>query len=110
MRVFSAQQVTALYYLNPDWEESMGGQLRVHIASGRGEGEGGARDASVQSGGRKWDIEPVLDRLVLFRSDLVDHEVSLLVAFHETFNTGRVAVLWLARMAVFGLSACSPTF
>lgn len=53
----------------------MGGYLRVHIASGRR--ECGAGSAGVQSGGRKWDIEPVLDRLVLFRSDLVDHEVSL---------------------------------
>ncbi|CAM9405116.1 unnamed protein product, partial [Laminaria digitata] len=69
------RKITALYYLNPDWEESMGGQLRVHIASGRGEGKGGALDAGVRSGGRMWDIEPVLDRLVLFRSDLVDHEV-----------------------------------
>lgn len=48
----------------------------MHVTSGRGEVGGGARDTGVRSGGRKWDIEPVLDRLVLFRSDLVDHEVS----------------------------------
>lgn len=82
VRVFSTRQITALYYLNPNWEESMGGQLRVHIASGRGEGKGGALDAGVRSGGRMWDIDPVLDRLVLFRSDLVDHEVGLLVALY----------------------------
>lgn len=46
----------------------MGGQLRVHLDSSTETDDG--------SGGRKWDIEPVLDRLVLFRSDLVDHEVS----------------------------------
>lgn len=46
----------------------MGGQLRVHLD--------GSSEAGDGSGGRKWDIEPVLDRLVLFRSDLVDHEVS----------------------------------
>ena len=28
-----------------------------------------------ESSGRKWDIEPTLDRLVMFRSDLVEHEV-----------------------------------
>lgn len=57
----------------------MGGQLRVHLDS-RPEAaaeEGGARPAGEEEekAGRKWDIEPVLDRLVLFRSDLVEHEV-----------------------------------
>lgn len=41
-------------------------------AAGRSQSE----DAGDKSSGCKWDIEPVLDRLVLFRSDLVDHEVS----------------------------------
>lgn len=59
-------QITALYYLNPDWEASMGGQLRIHLDP-----------ESTEGGCRTWDIEPVLDRLVLFRSDLVDHEVGL---------------------------------
>lgn len=52
----------------------MGGQLRVHV--GRDAPESGQRDTE-KGGGGKWDIEPMLDRLVLFRSDLVDHEVSL---------------------------------
>ncbi|CAN0235917.1 unnamed protein product, partial [Ectocarpus fasciculatus] len=73
------RKITALYYLNPDWKTSMGGQLRVHLES-RPEAateEGGPRLAGEEEeeAGRKWDIEPVLDRLVLFRSDLVDHEV-----------------------------------
>lgn len=52
----------------------MGGQLRIHLDS----------DDSIQmkdGGGDRcgvWDVEPLLDRLVLFRSDLVDHEVSTL--------------------------------
>ncbi|CBJ30213.1 [Skp1-protein]-hydroxyproline N-acetylglucosaminyltransferase, family GT60 [Ectocarpus siliculosus] len=73
------RKITALYYLNPDWRPSMGGQLRVHLDS-RPEAaaeEGGPRPAGEEEekAGRKWDIEPVLDRLVLFRSDLVEHEV-----------------------------------
>lgn len=52
----------------------MGGQLRIHLDPEST--EDGSRDAP-KSEGRKWDVEPVLDRLVLFRSDLVDHEVGL---------------------------------
>ena len=52
-----SRRATAIYYLNPGWTEADGGQLRVH-------GEGGARD-----------VAPLLDRLVLFRSPLVEHEV-----------------------------------
>lgn len=52
----------------------MGGQLRIHLDPEST--EGGPRDAP-KGKGRKWDVEPVLDRLVLFRSDLVDHEVGL---------------------------------
>lgn len=58
-----ARQITMVYYLNPDWDASMGGQLRIHVGS----------DGSERG---KWDVEPFLDRLVMFRSDLVDHEVS----------------------------------
>eukprot|EP00752_Nemacystus_decipiens_P002980 g2766.t2 len=69
------RKITALYYLNPDWRPSMGGQLRVHLDGPETKAAGGSRDVDKSGGGRKWDIEPVLDRLVLFRSDLVDHEV-----------------------------------
>lgn len=65
------RQITALYYLNPDWEASMGGQLRVHLDS-----DNGVRNMD-NGAGRTWDVKPLLDRLVLFRSDLVDHEVRL---------------------------------
>ncbi|CAN0101742.1 unnamed protein product, partial [Hapterophycus canaliculatus] len=69
-------QITALYYLNPSWTPSMGGQLRVHMNAGAESGaRGGCCPRADESEGRKWDIEPLLDRLVLFRSDLVDHEV-----------------------------------
>ena len=117
------RRVTALYYLNPDWDEGeMGGQLRLYLRGGgrggegeRGEGGGrgraeegreeedGARcsegrhcmaesQSDVTSGGVQMqqqqqqqqgglsggchhrDVSPVLDRLVLFRSDTW-HEV-----------------------------------
>jgi SM-20-related protein len=44
--------VTAIYYLN-DWHAGDGGELRA---------------AGV-------DVEPILDRVVIFRSELVEHEV-----------------------------------
>lgn len=47
----------------------------MHLDGPEMNAAGGSQDVN-KSGGRKWDIEPVLDRLVLFRSDFVDHEVS----------------------------------
>lgn len=64
-------QVTALYYLNPAWEASMGGQLRIHVSAAT---NGVVNDEGLP---KTWDVEPLLDRLVLFRSDIVDHEVGL---------------------------------
>ncbi|CAM9544677.1 unnamed protein product [Pylaiella littoralis] len=69
------RKITALYYLNPDWKPPMGGELRVHLDSTPEVEVAGRPRRADGSGGRTWDIEPVLDRLVLFRSDLVDHEV-----------------------------------
>jgi SM-20-related protein len=53
----SNRRVTALYYLNPDWEPSHGGLLRLFP-------EGGPVD-----------VEPTLDRLVVFLSERIEHEV-----------------------------------
>jgi SM-20-related protein len=50
------RRVTAIVYLNPDWRPEHGGQLRLHVESVR-------------------DVEPTLDRLVVFLSDRVEHEV-----------------------------------
>lgn len=49
--------LTAVYYLNPDWRPEHGGCLRVH-------GPEGPRD-----------LEPRLDRLVVFVSEQLEHEV-----------------------------------
>lgn len=57
------RRLTAIVYLNPAWSPRDGGQLRVYLP----EGAPGAPGAV--------ELEPVLDRLVAFRSALVEHEV-----------------------------------
>ncbi len=52
-----SRRVTAIVYLNPGWRPEHGGQLRAHTPRGA------------------VDIDPLLDRLVLFLSDRVLHEV-----------------------------------
>ncbi|MGV3620086.1 MAG: 2OG-Fe(II) oxygenase [Archangium sp.] len=56
------RRLTAIVYLNPAWEPAHGGQLRMHLEP-------------------PIDVEPRLNRLVVFRSELVEHEV--LPAFSE---------------------------
>lgn len=51
------RRLTAILYLNPDWERAHGGQLRLHTGVG------------------PVDVEPVLDRLVVFLSERLEHEV-----------------------------------
>jgi len=53
----SSRRVTAIYYANPAWRPADGGCLRLHLDDG------------------PVDVEPVLDRLVVFLSDRVEHEV-----------------------------------
>lgn len=50
------RRVTAIAYLNPGWQPAHGGLLRLHLAP-------------------TIDLEPRLDRLVVFRSERVEHEV-----------------------------------
>ena len=50
------RRVTAILYLNPDWQPEHGGQLRLHLDPPR-------------------DVEPFSERLVVFLSDRVEHEV-----------------------------------
>ena len=51
--------VTAILYLNPDWEEAHGGCLRVRLEDEKGE----------------VDIAPAWGRVVLFDSRRITHEV-----------------------------------
>jgi SM-20-related protein len=50
------RRLTAILYLNPAWAPADGGVLRLHLVPPR-------------------DLEPRLDRLVVFLSDRVEHEV-----------------------------------
>ncbi len=50
------RRVTAIVYLNEAWRPEHGGQLRLHV------------NPPV-------DVEPVLDRLVVFLSERIEHEV-----------------------------------
>jgi len=52
------RRMTAVLYLNPTWCETDGGVLRVY-----------------PSGQSHLDVEPLLDRLVVFASDVLWHEV-----------------------------------
>lgn len=51
------RRLTAIYYPNPDWQPEHGGELVVYAAAGE----------------RR--VAPVLDRLVVFVADEVEHEV-----------------------------------
>jgi SM-20-related protein len=53
----SNRRVTAIYYANPAWRPEDGGALRLHGADGT------------------LDLEPVLDRLLVFLSERIEHEV-----------------------------------
>ncbi|HVE83987.1 MAG TPA: 2OG-Fe(II) oxygenase [Myxococcales bacterium] len=53
----TSRRLTATWYLNPGWRPEHGGVLRLHLPSG------------------PLDVEPRLDRLVVFRSEQVEHEV-----------------------------------
>lgn len=56
-RTQARRRVTAIYYANPGWVPEHGGIIRLYPP-------GGARD-----------VEPLLDRMVLFLSEPVEHEV-----------------------------------
>jgi len=57
-----------LLYLNVDWKEGDGGNLRIHLDSGGDAKPPGEADNFV-------DVRPEGGTLVLFRSDVVAHEV-----------------------------------
>lgn len=54
----SSRTLTAIYYPNIHWEPAHGGQLRVFFSEDNVE-----------------DIDPVADRLVVFLSEILDHQV-----------------------------------
>ena len=60
------RKLSTICYLNPDWKEEQGGQLRMHIGNG------------------SMDVFPEAGKLICFRSDVVEHEV--LPATRERFS------------------------
>ena len=49
--------MTAIYYANSTWSPEVGGLLRLHVSAG------------------PIDVAPMLDRLFVFLSERVEHEV-----------------------------------
>eukprot|EP00440_Ansanella_granifera_P030944 gb/GFBE01033603.1/.p1 GENE.gb/GFBE01033603.1/~~gb/GFBE01033603.1/.p1 ORF type:complete len:111 (+),score=9.96 gb/GFBE01033603.1/:1-333(+) len=68
----SRRRLTAVFYLNPSWQAEHGGCLRAHFP-----GDVGQKVPGAQPSKETWtlDVEPVLDRLVLFPSEWLEHEV-----------------------------------
>jgi SM-20-related protein len=60
------RKLSVICYLNKDWREEQGGQLRIYTAN------------------QSIDVLPEAGRLVCFRSDLLEHEV--LPATHERLS------------------------
>ena len=52
-----SRRVTAIYYANSTWSPEVGGLLRLHVSAG------------------PIDVAPMLDRLLVFLSERVEHEV-----------------------------------
>ena len=57
------RRLTAIYYLNPGWQPARGGELALYTPAGTR------------------IVAPVLDRLVVFIADEVEHEV--MPSLHE---------------------------
>ena len=62
--------MTAIYYANPGWRPENGGALRLHAHGTDGTD---AADAATDAGAV--DLAPLLDRLLVFLSERVEHEV-----------------------------------
>jgi len=60
----SARKITCLYYINPNWKEEDGGQLRIFDPK-----------QEAQSDEKFMDIAPLGDRLLIFQSRVLEHEV-----------------------------------
>ncbi len=87
--------VTAVYYLNQGWKAGDGGCLRVHCPPN-------GVPSSTSEPSHVVDIEPFSDRLVIFRSDKVEHEVlpnveirmALTLWFYSSMQVLAFVVTW----------------
>jgi len=74
--ILTSRQLTMLLYLNRDWETEDGGQLRVFTAPGAViEGTELVGEPFTFWGVNGYDIFPLFGRMVIFRSEIVEHAV-----------------------------------
>lgn len=71
LRINDHRRLSFILYLNPNWHPGDGGELRLYLPDSLGE--------------KHLDIEPLGGRLLVFRSDLLEHEVL-------TTNTNRYSI------------------
>ena len=80
------RRLTAILYLNDDWQKQHGGALRLWPpgSAGEGEGEGAGADAGGAEAKVKAephiDIAPIANRVVVFMSSAIEHQVC--ASFH----------------------------
>ena len=94
------RMISTTLYLNPDWNEADGGQLRLYAEEGHvgqansGQGENVEQESLQPQAEQYVDVLPLAGTLALFRSDTVPHEV--LPATRARFSlTG-----WLRRRSL----------
>ena len=65
------RRLTCLFYLNKDWVKEHGGSLRIFLPVGSSASS--SHDSSSEE--QEIDIEPLMNRLVVFQSRTIPHEV-----------------------------------
>jgi len=73
------RKLTIILYLNPNWKEEDGGKIRIHCLDFK----------------NKKDIEPINDRILLFYSDIMVHEVLPVVGGENRYTL----TLWLTTQS-----------
>jgi SM-20-related protein len=63
LKLSDHRKLSFVFYLNPDWKSGDGGELLLYMQ------ENGAEKTVT--------VDPILGRLVVFRSELLEHEVAL---------------------------------
>jgi [Skp1-protein]-hydroxyproline N-acetylglucosaminyltransferase len=63
------RRLTCIYYMNPDWKKADGGELRLYLPGGS------PRAGDTPAYYTAYDVAPLMDRLILFRSEVVRNVV-----------------------------------
>eukprot|EP01112_Ceratiomyxa_fruticulosa_P020867 TRINITY_DN7228_c0_g1_i5.p1 TRINITY_DN7228_c0_g1~~TRINITY_DN7228_c0_g1_i5.p1 ORF type:complete len:199 (+),score=47.77 TRINITY_DN7228_c0_g1_i5:498-1094(+) len=87
-----SRQLTVIYYLNPAWTEEQQGCLRLFCKKEEHsmgyEGVEGVKKG-VEGSESYLDVLPLMDRLIVFQSKLIDHEV------RKTLQPRFAATMWI---------------